>query len=391
MRLLPKTLRWQIALAMGLSAACATIVVLGGMIGFLYLYENYHLNQLVPDMRTAIEAWNANQRLSNEQMELVRQYYSLESTSYADLIPLASFCILGVLLGTAAGVALGKWLARPIERVAEAAQLIAAGDIETRVPAQKSRRGEIRQLVDNFNTLAESLNEAERELAASSSAIAHELRTPVTILKARLQAVKDGVLPLEGHELDAWIAQVDTLTAIIDDLHDLSFAGSKELSLNLKTVDLAEEAELGLRANELAFSTSGMKIETDLKTAKASLDAKRVRQVLNALFSNARRYAAAGGVVRVETGFDSGNASLRVLDRGPGLPIDSTSLIFDRFWRGESSRARDTGGAGLGLSVVRLIAEAHGGTASARQREGGGAVFEVKFPWAAGMARDRWS
>lgn len=377
----PSSLRWQMAATTALSTVAATVVVLSGLTLYYLSLERTILENVSPATRAAIQSQNNMQWVISETQG--KEIERVIETSFLFHIESAVWIVLllaGIAVGALIGAYWGGRVARPIEGVVRAANGIAHGDLSARAPITRRLRGETAALVENFNALAEGLAEAERELAGSASAIAHELRTPVTILRARLQAVLDGVFSLNERELAGLIAQADLMSAIIDDMQILSLAGARQLDLHCARIDLGREAETVIASLAPGWDSAGLQIESDLRTTPANADPVRVRQILNALLDNARRYASDGGCVRVETRLERGAPRLFVLDRGPGLPLEMGDAIFDRFSRGEPSRSRETGGTGLGLAVVKAIAEAHGGSVRAANRSGGGAVFEVSFP-----------
>jgi signal transduction histidine kinase len=298
---------------------------------------------------------------------------------YSDL-GLAVLTVLAgcVALGLATGVA--HRLARPMERVADAARRVAQGDLDARAEPGRGSSLELRQLVDDFNHMADSLAASRRELKESTAAIAHELRTPITILRGRLQGIHDGVFASGPAETTALIQQVDSLSRVVDDLRVVSLAGANSLALQCRPMELATEVESLLPVIEPDLYALGMRLELDLRPAPVHADPQRLRQVLICLLDNARRYASEGGVVRIETHASGSAGVLRVLDRGAGFPPGGAERAFERFWRSEASRSRQTGGSGLGLSVVRAIADAHGGQAHAANRPDGGALLEVRLP-----------
>jgi two-component system sensor histidine kinase AdeS len=301
-------------------------------------------------------------------------------------LQLYSYLGLGVLtvltacvaVGLAMGV--GQRLARPIERVAQAARRVAQGDLDARAEPGRDSSQELRQLVDDFNRMADSLAASRRELKESTAAIAHELRTPLTILRGRLQGIHDGVFASGPAEITALIQQVESLSRVVEDLRVVSLAGAASLALDRRPVELATEVENLLPVIEPDLHALGMRLELDLRPARVHADPQRLRQMLICLLDNARRYANKGGVVRIETRSADSVGVLRVLDRGAGFPPGGAERAFERFWRSEASRSRQTGGSGLGLSVVRAIADAHGGQAHAANRQGGGALLEVRLP-----------
>jgi two-component system sensor histidine kinase AdeS len=298
---------------------------------------------------------------------------------YSDL-GLAVLTVLAACVAVGLAIGVGKRLARPMERVAHAARRVAQGDLDARAEPERGSSLELRQLVDDFNRMADSLAASRRELKESTAAIAHELRTPLTILRGRLQGIHDGVFASGPAEITALIQQVESLSRVVEDLRVVSLAGAASLALERRPVELATEVENLLPVIEPDLHALGMRLELDLRPARVHADPQRLRQMLICLLDNARRYASDGGVVRIET-ISAGSAGvLRVLDRGAGFPPGGAERAFERFWRSEASRSRQTGGSGLGLSVVRAIADAHGGQAHAANRPDGGALLEVRLP-----------
>jgi two-component system sensor histidine kinase AdeS len=157
----------------------------------------------------------------------------------------------------------------------------------------------------------------------------------------------------------------------------MSLVQSGQLALELAPVDLAEVVLPTIAAMAPDLHAVGIVVETRLRPAPMIGDAARLRQALAAALTNAQRYAPDSGPLTIETGTSPQGIVLRVLDRGPGVSEEIAARAFERFWRGEHSRDRARGGSGLGLSVVRAIAEAHGGSASLTPRAGGGAAFEM--------------
>jgi two-component system sensor histidine kinase AdeS len=298
---------------------------------------------------------------------------------YSDL-GLAVLTVLAACVAVGLAIGVGKRLARPMERVAHAARRVAQGDLDARAEPERGSSLELRQLVDDFNRMADSLAASRRELKESTAAIAHELRTPLTILRGRLQGIHDGVFASGPAEITALIQQVESLSRVVEDLRVVSLAGAASLALERRPVELATEVENLLPVIEPDLHALGMRLELDLRPARVHADPQRLRQMLICLLDNARRYASEGGVVRIETCSAGSAGVLRVLDRGAGFPPGGAERAFERFWRSEVSRSRQTGGSGLGLSVVRAIADAHGGQAHAANRPDGGALLEIRLP-----------
>lgn len=381
MRLWPQSLRWRMAATAAVSTATATFIVLGGATIYYLILERILYDNVSPEARRVMELDSSTEIMQAPAVAEIEAVIATHTLFKLEGVVWIVLICAGFAAGALIGAFWGSRVARPIEGVARAAEAIIAGDLTARAPTDNQLRGEPANLVRNFNRLAEGLEEAERELAGSASAIAHELRTPVTILRARLQAVRDGVFEFSDHEIDGLIGQADLMAALIEDMRLLSLASVRKLDLQISEVDLAEEASSVISTVAPALAEAGLLVEIDLRSSLALADRTRVRQILNALLDNARRYAADGGLVRIETRATPEEARLIVADRGPGVPQgQKADLLFDRFWRGEPSRSRDTGGSGLGLAVVKALAEAQGGRAMAGNREGGGALFEVRFP-----------
>jgi len=287
--------------------------------------------------------------------------------------------LVGTVGAVAAAVRFTRRLIRPLEAVGNAAHQIARGDLTARAAPEGPMFDETRQLVDDFNAMASHLSQSEAETRAWNVAIAHELRTPLTILRGRLQGVMDGVFAPDAAAVRGLVAQVDSLTRIVEDLKVFTLAESGRLELRVETVDLADEVATVVNLVGPELKESGIDVVADLGRVLVRADGARVRQALLAILENARRYAGPG-ILRIETRATLHKAILRVCDNGPGLPPGAERLVFEPFWRADESRSRATGGSGLGLAVVQAIAQAHGGSALASAALPTGAVFEIHFP-----------
>jgi two-component system sensor histidine kinase AdeS len=366
----------------------ALTVVFGFILiqGSMFLASWHNLPNIPPDLLEA-ETRLLRDGIVPDPDTILRMVAVGQQTSLIEdramLLSLAMLLMLVILSGWITARHLSRRIGTPMERVAVAARRLAGGDFTARADPSPGAAREAGQLVVDFNHMAASLQTLDRELTENAAAIAHELRTPLTILRGRLQGLKDGVFPPSGREFDRLITQVDGLTRLVEDLRTVSLASTGRLDLRRGPVDLAVDLDLLLDGMEPALEAAGLSLERDLRPAPLMGDGQRLRQATLALLENARRHA--GGSVRVETRLVAGGggrpvAILRVLDRGPGIAADPPDRVFERFWRADPSRSRDSGGSGLGLAVVRAIAEAHGGTAAAANRPDGGAVVELRLP-----------
>lgn len=287
--------------------------------------------------------------------------------------------LLAVPLAAIGGVWLSRRIVMPLLDVARAIRAVAAGDLSARANPRIRGFGESARLVLDFNLLAERLERAEAELRFSNSAAAHELRTPLTILKGRLQGVADGVFTLDDELVALLIAQVDGMTRIVEDLRTLGLFNAGTLDLSVANTDLALIVRAATDLSADALRAKSMIPILDLAPAPVSADPARLHQVILALLDNAMRYAP-GKPISISTKVEHGNAVLSVIDNGAGLSPEALQNAFEPFWRDEASRARDKGGSGLGLSVVRAIIHAHGGQVRCENAPGRGACFTVTLP-----------
>lgn len=351
-------------------AGLSVLVAVGVMFAVIMLGDlwNYHRFEsgLSPELREALISGSG--RFNLELTNALNAFYT--SLQVRAVIPMA------VLLGTVAGGLVGmihsRRLMRPLDAVAAALARLAQGDTAARANARPSRIAEIDAFQSNFNAMADAVARSERELRETNAAIAHELRTPLTVLIGRLNGMADGIFPLDQANVAALLTQTSQLHRLIEDLSLLTLAEAGRFKLYRERLDLAALVRDALAAEPEP-------VETDLSPAPVYANPARVRQMLAALVDNARRYAGGRGL-RVETGQRDGAALLRVLDRGPGLTPEQAGRVFDRFWRADASRGKDSGGSGLGLAVLRSLAEAHGGSVRHDARPGGGAVFTVILP-----------
>ncbi|MFN4154214.1 MAG: ATP-binding protein [Paracoccaceae bacterium] len=350
--------------AAGLSVLVAVAVMFGLlMLGDWLSFRAFEAG-LSPDLLAEL---NGDEMIGMELSNALNAYYT--SWQARAIMPLA--ILIGTIVGGLVGMVHSRRLLRPLDAVAGALEALAQGRTDARAMGRPSRITEIDAFQSNFNAMAGSVERAERELRETNAAIAHELRTPLTVLIGRLNGMADGIFPMDESSIRALLTQTGQLHRIIDDLSLLTLAVAGRFQLHLEPLDLA-----ALVADTLA--TQPGDIETDLGPARLEADPARLRQMLAVLLDNARRYAAGRGL-RIETAMEGGMVVLRMMDRGPGLSPEQAARAFDRFWRADSSRGKDSGGSGLGLAVLRSLAEAHGGSVRYATRPGGGAMFILSF------------
>jgi len=284
--------------------------------------------------------------------------------------------LIALLVALGVGGALAWRMTRPVSELTRATRRYAEGDRDAR--ALVRGRDELAELARAFNELAARLQTEEELDRRRVADIAHELRTPLAVLKGELEALADGMLDPDPETLERLVEEVDHLALLVGDLRLLSLAESGELRLEPVPHDLAGLLAKSAEAFAAAAEARGVALELDLAPAPARIDPARLRQVVFNLIDNALRHARAR--IRIRCGIEGDRACFEVSDDGPGIPAEDLPRVFDRFYRADAARSRHAGSSGLGLAIVRAIAEAHGGEVTAAGRAGGGAVFKVCVP-----------
>jgi signal transduction histidine kinase len=272
---------------------------------------------------------------------------------------------------------LAETLSRPLRRIRAAADRLERGDLDTRV--EPGGAPELRSTGRALNRLAETLEHAEVLRKAGVADLAHELRTPVNGLLARIEAAQDRLLPLDEN-LAAMHEEAVRLTRLLDDLARLADAEQPGLLLDKHPVDLAQVADSAATAFAPQFAEAGIAFTAHTDPAWVAGDSGRLEQIVVNLLSNALRYTEPGGQVTLTVARADGDVSLDVSDTGIGIPPEDLGHIFTRFWRGDRSRSRATGGTGIGLAIVREIVRAHDGRIDVDSAPGKGSRFRVTLP-----------
>lgn len=292
---------------------------------------------------------------------------------------LGAATIIAVVTATVVSLAVAARIARPITALVAAARRIAHGHYAERVPADEP--GELGDLALSFNDMAGSLEATERRRLQLVGDVAHELRTPLTTLDGYLEGLEDGVIEPSDATWRLLRAETGRLTRLVTDLSELWRAEARQLPLHIEAVDLAAVAqEVVDRFSPLAAPRSiAITLGSDLVIARADRD--RVAQVLANYLSNALRHAPDGSTIVISATVGDATVRLGVTDRGPGLAGDELEAVFERFYRIDPARSRAAGGSGIGLAIVRALAEAMGGRAWAESAgPGTGATFLLELP-----------
>lgn len=281
------------------------------------------------------------------------------STWLAGLAAAAMALVVGSLLF--------RQIVAPVKAVTVAARRIAAGELNQRIPV--TSRDEVGQLAGAFNQMADALNH-DRQLRQNMIAdIAHELRTPLSVIQGNLEAMLDGVLPANPQEIASLHDETTLLSRLVADLRLLSLAEAGQLKLERAETDLGDLIRRTTDAMRPQADAAAIRLEADLppNLPRISLDADRISQVIRNLVANALRHTPAGGSVSVRA-FSNQQASqnkpavvVEVTDTGSGIAPEDLPFVFERFYRADKSRSRASGGSGIGLAIVKQLVEAHGG------------------------------
>jgi signal transduction histidine kinase len=295
-----------------------------------------------------------------------------EALIFAGLGALAVALIMGVLLA--------RTLTRPLQALTSAAQSITRGQLEQQVTVRSN--DEIGQLASAFNSMSQEVarvNQLRRQMTAD---IAHDLRTPLTVISGYIESMRDGDLKPTPDRFALIYSEIERIQNLVGDLRTLSLADTGELSLNVQSISpknfLEHASSLFRHQAELQNVSIDVKASPDLP--EIQVDEARMIQVLGNLITNALRYTPAGGKVTLSARSSEDTLEICVQDTGEGIAADELPHIFNRFHRGDKSRHSETGETGLGLAIVKALVELHGGSTSAESSPDQGTTICLSFP-----------
>ena len=287
--------------------------------------------------------------------------------------------IVAIVIASVIGYLFAHRLVRPINRMTETAREIEAGDLAARTGLRGS--DEISQLGETFDDMAESVQKSiinERRLTTD---VAHELRSPLQALQMNVEAMIDGVYPKDDAHLIPINDEVTRLARMVSDLLELSRLESGSMVMKDEVVDVGKMVSELMSRYDLLFED--YKLHSVVECADGVFikgDAGKLSQAVTNLIANAIRYTDEGGTITVKVTSGDIMANIMVADTGIGLTPEEAKQVFDRFWRADDSRSRDSGGLGIGLSLVKEIVQRHGGWVQVDGRKGEGATFTIHLP-----------
>lgn len=298
--------------------------------------------------------------------------------------PIFSLLLWGSLVAVAIALVVTFFLSRrvlaPVKALASTARQLGKGDFSRRVEFRG--RGEVGELAAAFNSMAGDLERAEELKRNMVADVAHELRTPLSNVRGYLEALSDGVLEPNPNVLRSIDEEAKLLSRLVDDLQELSLAEAGEMALDTQPTDIPRAIRAAVAAVGAQAAARGLAVRLDVaeNLPAASADPDRLAQVLRILLENAMAHTEPGGSVTVGSRAEVGSIAVSVTDTGEGIPPQELSSIFERFYRVDKSRARSTGGSGLGLTIARRLVEAQGGAIKAHSQPGKGSRFAFTIP-----------
>ena len=290
--------------------------------------------------------------------------------------------LIGGLAGLIFGIVTSRSLTAPLSRLAQAAQAIGQGDFSRQMEVVGS--DEMQEVATAFNDMVQALQEAETLRSNLVADVAHELRTPLSVLQGNLRAILDGVYPLETSEIARLYDQTRLLSRLVNDLHELAQAEAGQLPLSLQQTDIARLLDDIVTTFGPLAETESISLSAEVASALPPLqvDQARISQVLHNLLGNALRHTPAQGRITLRAGQSDEQVWIAIQDTGEGILAIDLPYVFERFYRADRARARSSGGSGLGLAIAKAIIEEHGGrvTAESRGVVGEGSCFTVYLP-----------
>jgi len=288
--------------------------------------------------------------------------------------------LVAIIIAFVLTFVLSRRITSPIGVLAKVARWLGRGDLSQRV--QFKGRGEVGVLAQAFNSMAADLEHAEQLRRNMIADVAHELRTPLSNIRGYLEAIHDGVVESNAATIQSLSEEADLLSRLVDELQELSLAEAGELKLVYRVEDIAKLVKQAVNSWQPQVAEKGILLSLDLprNLPLVNIDRQRVNQVLHNLVENAVAYTGKGGTITLTAEKQGDWVEISVSDTGRGIPAEDLPNIFERFYRVDRSRARATGGTGLGLTIAKRLVEAHGGEIAVQSELGKGSRFSFTLP-----------
>ena len=379
-----RSLRAKLMLAL-LGVALVAVGVLGLLVGRATsgAFEQYLISRQTGDL-SAMDGMMDEMMGQEASQAAMEQMFGPAERAYLEAVNGSLWLAggLAALVAVTLGLMFARQISSPVRTLTSAARRLGAGDLDQRVPVH--RRDELGELAEAFNSMAEAVGRQEMLRRQMAADIAHELRTPLAVIQANLEAMLDGIRPLSVEEVADVHRETQLLSRLVTDLRDLSLAETGQLPLRKELTDLTALVRMSVARFSSRAEEKGVRlvVEAAEDSPCADVDPDRVAQVFGNLLDNALRWTPPGGeaVVRLHPGAQRDEVRVTVRDTGPGIPEEHLPNVFERFYRADRARARTDGGSGIGLAVVKQLVEAHGGRVWAESRPGEGTAFGFVLP-----------
>ncbi|MCJ7716610.1 MAG: cell wall metabolism sensor histidine kinase WalK, partial [Anaerolineales bacterium] len=303
-------------------------------------------------------------------------------------LQLVGAVVIAGIFASLIGLLLARGIASPLEKLDRAVSAISGGDLSQKVPSSGNIR-ELGNLGHSFNKMTDNLRASDQAKTAFIADVTHELRTPLTVIKGTVETLEDGALDDQagrGKLLQSMNKETYRLIRLVNDLLILTRSDARALSLDIKPFDLEDLVLVRCETIKPLAEKKGVQFNLDLEESpsraeyKVLGDQNRVAQVLDNLLDNALRYAPDNSQVKISLKNRKEQVHCTVSDEGPGIPMEHLPMIFERFYRADKARDRESGGAGLGLSIARALIEAQGGIIQAESQAGEGTKITFQLP-----------
>jgi len=288
--------------------------------------------------------------------------------------------LIGAVIALFLGIFLSRTITRPIRELTQATHAVSEGDFDQKVQIRSN--DELGELGKAFNKMSTELSRSINSRKQMTADIAHELRTPLSLILGHAEAVHDGVLPPTKENFEIIREEADRLDHLVNDLRTLSLADAGELSINVQTIEPGQLLQEVASLYQVQAQKKNIRLDLDIAShiPTVEVDPGRMTQVLTNILDNATRHTPEGGHITLSVSPVNDMVELSIQDSGPGLSSEDIGRIFERFYRADQSRQREDGGSGLGLAIAKSIVQAHSGQLSAESEAGKGLKIIISLP-----------
>jgi two-component system sensor histidine kinase BaeS len=334
-----------------------------------YTEEKYPLNVDEKKAGSIIVGYFGTSYLSSASVSFI------STLNHSFMVSAIAALIFGIIIS----IIISRQISKPLAKITKTANEIRNGDLGARAVINSNTK-EIVELSNSINYLAESLNNQEMLRKRLTSDMAHELRTPLTTLKTHIEAFIDGIWEPTNERFEVFYEEIDRLTKMVDNLRNLSKLEQTSISLNKSKVNISKELEKLTETFKPLYIKADYELYTSITpNIIAMIDVDKFKQIMTNLLSNSYNYLNPKGKVEVELKKENENIVIKVIDNGIGIPEKDIPYIFERFYRSDLSRNKNTGGSGIGLTITKALVEAHGGKIYLESKANEGTTVTIKF------------